>query len=269
VTVEGAGPGFPSLSELAVEDAGRGYRHDAVRRVTGTVAVQVTLSGCGALWTDGARASVPLPRGTALIFRAGVDRVVYGLPPAGGTWRFVYANLRGAATLAMADDLIAAHGHAVAIDPQHAAVRALIALDAGRGRGDLRLDNARAARLACDLLLALAEQAVRPPDSGTVAARALAALARQTGNAQAVSLAAHEAGISREHFSRVFAHAYGESPAAWLRRRRIDQAAAMLADPDLPITEIARRCGFATVSHFTQAFRLARGVTPGVYRGGM
>ena len=269
MTVEGAGPGFPSLSELAVEDAGRGYRHDAVRRVTGTVAVQVTLSGCGALWTDGARASVPLPRGTALIFRAGVDRVVYGLPPAGGTWRFVYANLRGAATLAMADDLIAAHGHAVAIDPQHAAVRALIALDAGRGRGDLRLDNARAARLACDLLLALAEQAVRPPDSGTVAARALAALARQTGNAQAVSLAAHEAGISREHFSRVFAHAYGESPAAWLRRRRIDQAAAMLADPDLPITEIARRCGFATVSHFTQAFRLARGVTPGVYRGGM
>lgn len=256
---------MPRLLELAMEQVGHGYRHEPWRRPPGAVAVQVTLSGCGAAWPATGRQPVLIPRGRALIFRAGVDRLVYGMPPEGGAWSFVYANLYGAAALAMAGDLIAAHGHVLAATPDHPAVRALIALDAGRERGHLRLGAARAARLACDLLLMLAD-AAEPERPDRLADAARAALARRLADPLAVTAAARELGVSREHLSRAFSRAHGEAPVAWLRRQRLDHAATLLADHDLPVAEVARRSGFATASHFVHAFRLVRGVTPGAYR---
>jgi AraC-like DNA-binding protein len=270
VTVAGGGPGLPRLSELAVESAGPGYRHQPWLRAPGQVAVQVTLAGCGAAWLQTDRAPQLIPRGRALIFRTGSDRLIYGLPPSSGNWRFVYANCGGTAALAMAEDLISAHGHVLAARPEHPAVRALVALDAGRARhGDLLLDPARAARLTCDLLLMLAESAPPLETSGTLAAAALAELGQRLTDSQAIATTARVLGVSREHLSRSFTRAYGESPVSWLRRRRIDQAKVLLADARSSMSEIAAHCGFATASHFVQAFRRLTGVTPGGYRRGL
>ena len=40
----------------------------------------------------------------------------------------------------------------------------------------------------------------------------------------------------------------------------------MLDTTDLPLSEIAARCGFYDQSHLTHVFRQKRGVTPGEYR---
>lgn len=60
----------------------------------------------------------------------------------------------------------------------------------------------------------------------------------------------------------------GETAAAWIRNRRIDAARRMLEDAAeaASIAEIAARCGFASVSHFTQVFRAIVGATPSEYR---
>lgn len=268
VTAAGAGPGMPRVTELARTEAGRAYHNRTGGRAAGIVAVQVTLSGLGAVWTAPEAPPRLVPRGAALIFRTATDRIAYGLPPGGGRWEFVYANLAGTAAEAMAGDLIAAHGHVLAIDPAHPVVAELMVLDRGRDRGDLVLPLARAARLACDLLLALAEAA---PGGGSrdadLAGRIAAGLERHLAEPGAVGACASGLGISREHLARAFARATGEPPSAWLRRRRIAAAAALLlAEPDLPVAGVAARCGFATASHFVHAFRRARGTTPAAFR---
>jgi len=74
--------------------------------------------------------------------------------------------------------------------------------------------------------------------------------------------------MSPYHFARLFKRSTGASPHRFLVRRRIEQAAALLAAQPLPIGEIARSVGFRTPSHFTTTFRRVTGITPTAYRRG-
>ena len=58
----------------------------------------------------------------------------------------------------------------------------------------------------------------------------------------------------------------GLTLAAAIRRLRLEKAAEMLVATDLPVAEIADRCGVACVSHFAILMRRAYGSTPLAYR---
>jgi AraC-like DNA-binding protein len=73
---------------------------------------------------------------------------------------------------------------------------------------------------------------------------------------------AAQSGLSREHFSRLFKEQAGVSPGSFLRARRVDAAADLLASPALPLKEIALRCGFFSTRQFVAAFRKVRGKSP-------
>lgn len=73
------------------------------------------------------------------------------------------------------------------------------------------------------------------------------------------------AGISRFHFSRMFAKAIGLSPTRYLERLRIERAKAMIRTHDLSLAQVAHAAGFADQSHFTRRFRHWVGCTPAVY----
>ncbi|AXS41313.1 AraC family transcriptional regulator [Breoghania sp. L-A4] len=75
------------------------------------------------------------------------------------------------------------------------------------------------------------------------------------------------AGLSRHHFLRVFAKAYGQAPHAWLLDRRV-HAARRLLGAGLPPPEVAVACGFCDQSHLNRAFKRRIGVTPGAFRAG-
>lgn len=77
---------------------------------------------------------------------------------------------------------------------------------------------------------------------------------------------ARAAGLSRFHFSRLFAAETGQTPAAWLAARRVQMAAQWLRSGEMPIKEIARRCGFADVQPFGKVFRRLIGQPPASYR---
>ena len=73
---------------------------------------------------------------------------------------------------------------------------------------------------------------------------------------------ARGAGHSLSTFKRRFHVATGLTPAAWLREQRLVRARVLLETTDRTVTDIALDSGFASVSHFVQAFRRQRRVTP-------
>jgi len=82
---------------------------------------------------------------------------------------------------------------------------------------------------------------------------------------QAVADAHH---ISLRHLQQLLADD-GTSPAAWIRRRRLERCRRDLADPRLitrPIRDIAARWGFTDPAHFSRLFRAVYGMPPSDYR---
>jgi AraC family transcriptional regulator len=73
-------------------------------------------------------------------------------------------------------------------------------------------------------------------------------------------------GLSRDHFIRAFRRATGLTPHRWLQRYRIARAQDMLLSSQLPIADIAVRCGFADQSHLTRVFRAFEGTSPAAWR---
>lgn len=88
--------------------------------------------------------------------------------------------------------------------------------------------------------------------------------AHQSGTPRLNDLA-KAAGLSPYHLLRVFAHATGQTPHAYLTQLRVDRTKALLPT-SASLADIACECGFADQSHLTRLFRRQFGLTPGAYR---
>lgn len=73
-------------------------------------------------------------------------------------------------------------------------------------------------------------------------------------------------GMSERSFYRAWREIFSVSPRQYLLKHREDEARRLLCETDLPLSEIARRCGYSSLSYFHQAFRKSLGMTPGRYR---
>jgi AraC family transcriptional regulator len=100
--------------------------------------------------------------------------------------------------------------------------------------------------------------------------RALAFIRRRLDEAGAAPLSlaeiANEACVSPEHLCRIFKASTGSTPAALVRRERVDRAAVLLARSNYSIAEIATQTGFANEFHLSRRFKAERGITPSSYR---
>ena len=77
---------------------------------------------------------------------------------------------------------------------------------------------------------------------------------------------ARECGVSSKHFAAAFKITTGHPPYRYLMRLRLEHAKHLLLMSDLPLVDVALRCGFASQSHFTRMFTRAVGCGPGVWR---
>lgn len=80
--------------------------------------------------------------------------------------------------------------------------------------------------------------------------------------APSVELLAARLGVSDRHLRRIFEAQLGVSPMQYLQTRRLLTAKQLLADTDLPITQIALVSGFASVRRFNAAFIQHYGLNP-------
>jgi AraC family transcriptional regulator len=71
---------------------------------------------------------------------------------------------------------------------------------------------------------------------------------------------------SPAHFSRLFKQATGQTPHQYVIMCRIEHARQLLAETDLPLSEICQQVGCADQSHFTALFRKHVATTPKGYR---
>ncbi len=70
-------------------------------------------------------------------------------------------------------------------------------------------------------------------------------------------------GMSDAYFSRYFKAATGTTFSQYLNNIRVNNAVRMLQQqPDAPMTEVAERCGFATIRNFNRIFKELTGFAP-------
>jgi AraC-like DNA-binding protein len=74
------------------------------------------------------------------------------------------------------------------------------------------------------------------------------------------------AGLSLHHFARQFKQSAGVTPHHYLTQKRLQRAQEMLAQTDLPLSEIAYAAGFSDQSHLARHFRHMLGTTPREFR---
>jgi AraC family transcriptional regulator len=73
-------------------------------------------------------------------------------------------------------------------------------------------------------------------------------------------------GVHPIHLTRAFRLHFRMTPGDYLRRCRLEKAAALLAGTFTPLAEVALASGFCDQSHLTRAFRRSYRTTPGAYR---
>ncbi|TVR46541.1 MAG: AraC family transcriptional regulator [Planctomycetota bacterium] len=96
--------------------------------------------------------------------------------------------------------------------------------------------------------------------------RALQIIAGQFTEELDLPRIASNAGISCPHLHALFRQHLGSTPAKVLEERRLRQARRLLAEADLPISDIAAASGFRDAVSFSRAFKRRQGMTPSVYR---
>src|SRR5688572_19216185 len=77
-----------------------------------------------------------------------------------------------------------------------------------------------------------------------------------------VELLAAKLGVSDRHVRRIFETQFGVSPVQYLQTRRLLTAKQLLADTDLPITQVALISGYSSVRRFNAAFVEHYGLNP-------
>ena len=76
---------------------------------------------------------------------------------------------------------------------------------------------------------------------------------------------AYLTGRSVSSFRRDFREYFGTTPNKWLRRRRMDEAVALLDARDMSVAELSYAVGYDNVSYFIREFRKVTGASPKQY----
>jgi transcriptional regulator GlxA family with amidase domain len=74
------------------------------------------------------------------------------------------------------------------------------------------------------------------------------------------------ADLSVCYFVRAFKQTMGITPHEYLMRQRVELAMSLLAETDMPLSEIAVTAGFVDQSHCSRRFRQRVGMSPRDYR---
>lgn len=73
-------------------------------------------------------------------------------------------------------------------------------------------------------------------------------------------------GLNHTTLTNLFKNETGKTPMEYVATYRITISKKHLAFTEVPIKDIARRCGYKTVQHFSRVFKMHTGTTPAIYR---
>jgi len=225
------------------------------------VLIQYTLSGSGRMRIN--QAEFAVTPGTAMLLHFPDDNQ-YWLPADSSSWEFIYICLHGREVARLWRSIENRLGVLATLGHDTPAVRCAERIIKQALSGQIR-DAFIASALAYELTMSLASEA-RNPRTGHHSHAALkkAQLYAEKHLADPLTVAdlAQQAGMSRFHFSRLFAALTGLPPAAWLVDQRIKEAARLLRGGTLSLKEISTLCGFPNPNYLSRFFRRQTGIPP-------
>ena len=74
------------------------------------------------------------------------------------------------------------------------------------------------------------------------------------------------AGMNRTYFCLFFKKHYGMKYIDYINGKKVEMACSLLADPHKTVADVARQCGFSSVTYFNRVFKAAKGVSPTEHR---
>lgn len=96
--------------------------------------------------------------------------------------------------------------------------------------------------------------------------KALQAIHNEPEKPWTITDLARMSGMSRAHFASQFKEYVGLPPIGYLTSWRLTKARSLLVNSNLDMTEIANRCGYASMPSFSSRFKKAFAIGPGAYR---
>jgi AraC family transcriptional regulator len=72
--------------------------------------------------------------------------------------------------------------------------------------------------------------------------------------------------LSTSYFFRAFRRTFGESPLAYVMRRRMLRAQHLMLASRVPLSQVAAECGMCDQAHFSRTFRRIYGINPMTWR---
>ncbi len=116
--------------------------------------------------------------------------------------------------------------------------------------------------------LRTAENAAQDLVTQTPVDQAMRHMEDHLGDEHCLANAAKVAGITPQHLIKCFRAKLGTTPGRYLWQLRIERATGFLQHSGMTISEVASRCGFKTVFHFSRMFRETHGKSPRDFRKG-
>ncbi len=225
-----------------------------------------TLNGCGTLQSDSCTAMLPI--GSSVIIDCHNSHS-YGSCADG--WEFLWVHIKGTSAKAFYDILYPTKAFAINISNTEEFTAKSEELIYKTGETDIlsitRL-SAGLHSLFCTLIAdsIKTEQKKSRGQYGEYVDRAAELIRQKYSQIITIDDIIAEIPISKFHFIRTFKRIMGMTPYNYLTNYRINSAKLFLRTTDMPVSEIADKCGFSDTSNFIVQFKRHTNQTPLQYR---
>jgi AraC-like DNA-binding protein len=210
------------------------------------VILQWTHSGEGVFEIDGT--PHPVPPGHALLAIVPERSAYYYPRGAAAPWRFAWANFYGDLSVSLFSDFRRTFGPVAPLPFGSAAANHLLKLiEQARTRRNHDPHDTSAACYSFVMEWMRQLEQPREEHGGDAVEAAIRTCEISFREPIGVKELSAGAGVSREHFTRLFTARTGVSPAQYLRAVRAGKAAQMLENGAVTLKEAAMRCGFPSV----------------------
>lgn len=260
--------------ELPVYAVGIGAGHEQEELTIGNwmginvLHLHMTVSGCGVIYHEGKRYILPI--GTMMYTP---PKVMPHIAPAPGGWidnwvTIFLADLSpGGSILSLGDKLrIFRPENPNEINRMYETINR--ELTSGTLHGRL-MAAAEAYRMICAVISCLEENSDESLTDSLVVSDAVNYIhAHVSENITLSDLCAVCRGISPQYLCRLFKRYMEMRPVEYIRKVRISRAKKLLSNTDLPVQEVAARCGFENATYFYRCWNKTEKESPAEYRRG-
>lgn len=225
-----------------------------------------TQNGCGTVTSDGV--SVELPIGSAIVIDCHKSHYYASY---NGEWEFLWIHLKGSSVKTFFDMLYPNDIFAINIINPEKLVAKTEELMYKIPENDM-LNSVRLSAGLHDLFNMLLEDSLRNEQEknrerySEYVETAVNLIQQRYSGIITIDDIMADIPLSKYHFIRIFKRIIGTTPYNYLTNYRINTAKIFLQTTDMPVSEIASKCGFLDISNFIMQFKKHTGQKPLEYR---